>query len=253
MTTFSAGTLNLGPGSPSRLTRLLGDQRGRVSLWDFQESSDWFGRRDLPGIAHKVGLELVHGGARKGQLATPLLYDPDVWELRHEWEHLLLGKVSKGKVKGLYAGPGAGPSRLKPKWVIGARLRHRETGFPLRPGSAHWPASQYMPRRAVLARRMSEHLAAECDLYQAAMVLVGADFNATPGAKTLAPLRHKGWHLSQEQTPRPIPTHGKRPIDGFAWRQGAHGRAEFLAAQTLTGIGSDHLPYVGTWRIKEDK
>ena len=66
-------------------------------------------------------------------------------------------------------------------------------------------------------------------------------------------MRHKGWHLSQEQTPSPSRRTASAPIDGFAWRQGVHGRAEFLAADTLTGIGSDHLPYVGTWRIKEDK
>ncbi|MFT3871057.1 MAG: hypothetical protein QM714_02655 [Nocardioides sp.] len=253
MTIFSAAMLNLGPGSPSRLQRLLGDQRGRVSLWCLQEGSDWWGRRDLGGIAKRVGLDVMRGTGRTGQLATPLLYDPDVWDLVRAWDRLLLGRVEDGKVHRLYAGPGAGGTWLKPKWLIGARLRHRETGFPLRVASAHWPASQYMPRRAVLARRMSEQVAGEADLYQRALVLVGADTNAKPDARTLAPLRHKGWHLTQAQTPRPIGTHGRRPIDGFAWREGHHGRAEFLAADTLDGIGSDHLPYVATWRIKEDK
>ena len=242
MTTFSAATLNLGPGSPSRLTRLLGDQRGRVGVWMLQESRTGSAAETCPASPARSAWSWSTAPVARDSWLPCCCSTPTCGS----WSRVGAPAARQGPRR-----QGQGPVRGFGCWSTAAQAQvgHRREapaprdGLPAAGASAHWPASQYMPRRAVLARRMSEHLAAECDLYQRAFILVGADFNATPGAKTLSPLRHKGWHLSQEQTPKPIPTHGKRPIDGFAWRQGVHGRAEFPAADTLTGIGSDHLPY----------
>ena len=188
----------------------------------------------------------------QGTVGYPLLFDPDVGSCGTSGSTCCRQgprRQGQGPVRGFGCWSTAAQAQVGDRREaaasrdrLPAAARPRRTG-PRRstcPGALSWPAdvaSTWPPSATCTSGRSCSWRRLQRD----------------PGAKTLSPLRHKGWHLSQEQTPKPIPTHGKRAIDGFAWRQGSARAGRVLAAETLTGIGSDHLPYVGTWRIKEDK
>lgn len=243
--TISVGTINLGAAKLPEVRALLRRER-HVSVWAMQEAGD---RDYLPRLATRLGWAILDGHGRPGEASTPLLVDPDTWLIREQWTRLLLGRCDGGDVHPLYAGPGAGPAWLKPKWIIGARMRHRAGGVSTRIGSLHYPASQYMPRREALARLMSRRIARAARDYTSALILPG-DFNARPDARTLDPLRPR-LNLTQAAPHHGhVATHGNRPIDGMAFRPNSPaGRLRLIDAERLRSIGSDHRPYVATFTI----
>ena len=191
------GTWNFGPGNAEDLL----DAMERCSMLFLQEASD---RAALIfRVAQSKGWKVI-SGQQAGQAATPLIYDKLVHELVKPSRILLAHRQD--------VGPGAGPSMLKEKWLIGGLFRHRATGRMFWAYSAHYVATQGKRKRRLVALSMSHRILLRMRTV-ARMVIVGADFNTVQGTEVMRVLtdnRKVGYS-------KPLATHGKRAIDRIIW------------------------------------
>lgn len=199
MGVLTLATWNVGPGTLGDLIRL----RRYADVIALQEAGD---RSPLLRSTMRTGWKAVTG-VQPGQPSTPLIYDPAALTLLKP-SRLLLAAAQD-------VGPGAGPDRLKAKWLIGGRFLHQESGRRFWLYSTHYVATQGKPKRHRVALAMSSRIAL---LARRAIrpVFVMGDFNAVPGSAVLRVLKDVGMVLAQ-LVGRPVPTHGRRAIDGVTW------------------------------------
>lgn len=191
------GTWNIGPGSADDLIEAL----THCSMLFLQEAGDRASM--IYRILTRNGWKVVTG-QHAGQSSTPLGYDTSVFELVKVSRLLLAHRQD--------VGPGAGPSMLKEKWLIGGLFRHRATGRLFWAYSAHYVATQGTRKRRLVALAMSHRILLR--MRQATrMVMVGADFNTVQGSEVMNILT-KNTNIGYS---KPLPTHGKRAIDRIIW------------------------------------
>ena len=191
------GTWNIGPGNAEDMLNTM----TRCSMLFLQEAGDRAGL--IYRVASRKGWKVITG-QQAGQASTPLIYDDSVFELIRPSRLLLAHRQD--------VGPGAGPSVLKEKWLIGGLFRHRITGRMFWAYSAHYVATQGKRKRRLVALAMSHKVLLR--MRQAIrLVIVGADFNTVQGTEVMNILT-KDREVAYS---KPMPTHGKRAIDRIIW------------------------------------
>lgn len=197
---FVFGGWNAGAGTLEDLLDLF-ELAAAVAGQEFGDRREWLNDLRRNNIA-------VITGRLPGQSSTPLMSDRlelDLVRIRR-W---LLAPAQ-------FVGEGAGPPRLKAKWLIGGLFRHRASGRLVWLFSCHYVASQQYPRRRAVAMAMSGRL----KLRVAGLrhgVFVEGDFNAEIDRKVtrllLGVLRP-----TQLASPKRLRTHGRRGIDLIWWK-----------------------------------
>lgn len=228
MTTVAVATWNAGRGRESDLLNLLG-----ISDLIGLTGQEWGDRRDLSDEARGEGCEVI-GGSR-GLSSTPVVVPAHV-QVGREVEHVIVPRR--------YIGPGAGPDHNKAKGVVGVRLR--TGGVAVGVASTHLVASSYRPLRR---RAAADHIAGLVSLFDHRPIpwFICGDFNTTPDSRLLRPLYAAGWTNTHREG-KPLPTHGKRPIDFVWWQRDP--RVRFLGHETVQ-TRSDHRALVAHFDIKE--
>ena len=183
---FRAGTWNVGDGPDRKKRNDLEALTYHCDVMALQEVGD----RNLDEL-------LPPGWSARTNSRTALAWAPGV-EPRARVLDRLLSKAQ-------YAGPGAGPSRVGTKHLVGGRWRIG--GQSISVGCVHLVASQWQPLRLALAIRQVLQIVAWVKARKSHVLVLG-DFNATPGSPTLLPLRRIGMRRAKTG-----PTHGKRTID----------------------------------------
>lgn len=229
--TLTVGTLNLGNARVSEVVKIA----RQCDVLAMQEAGD---RDDVKRALRKEGFVVLDGDGKAGQSSTPLAFDPATMRLVRPINILLLSRR--------WIGRGAGPSRNKPKHLVGGRLVHKPTGRRIVALSTHLPPTQGQPLRRRAAQQMSRKIATTLGKRKA-IVLVGMDANAVPGKPGIRPLS-PFWTWTQAQ--QPLGTHGKRGIDGIWWRKRDAHRLRLLDVTTIRSR-SDHDAAVATFQIKE--
>lgn len=205
---FTAGSLNLGHASTSRVVADLGNlARHGATVLGLQEAGD---REDAlrQFVRQRPSWRLYRPPAPVGAPSVPIAYDSASWT-RARARTLLA-------VVGMWVGAvGAGPTRAKPRVLNIVVLRHRKHRQRVKFINTHLLASitrTNLPAReeAARARNAREHLRVLLRVVartRLPLVLMG-DFNAPTGHSILEPLARaglRGWSTEG--------THGKRPID----------------------------------------
>lgn len=229
---LTVGTLNLGNARVSEVVKIA----RQCDVLCLQEAGD---RADVKQALRREGFTVLDGDGKAGQSSTPLAFDPATMRLVRPINILLLSRR--------WIGRGAGPSRNKPKHLVGGRLVHKPTGRRIVALSTHLPPTQGQPLRRRAAQQMSRKIATTLGKRKA-IVLVGMDANAVPGKPGIRPLAAAGWTWTQAQ--QPLGTHGKRGIDGIWWRKRDHSRLRFARAEAIRSH-SDHRAVVAVFRVKE--
>ncbi len=173
-----------------------------------------------------------------GAPSTPLVYKPA--ELR------VLERIKVSLLPRQYVGPGAGPDYNKPKWFVGAKFEHRDSGRHVILGSIHNVASQHNDLRREAALKFNRNLMDGLD-GRDVLTIVGGDWNAERDDASLAPVRARNWKFTPKRT-----THGEsRAIDYFTWddRDGAPAIASLVDAWTRSG-NSDHKALYARWSLQ---
>lgn len=188
---LTLATWNIGPGRPSDVRLLMAD----ADLVACQEAGDR--KTMLRDLATVAGWKIITGN-QPGQSSTPLLYDPTVLKLE-QTSRVLVAPAQ-------YVGPGAGPDRLKAKWLIGGLFRHVPTGRRFWAYSVHYVATQGKPRRRAVALATSRRILLRVKSLRRPVIVLG-DYNALPDSPVLRIL------LELMRLAGDAPSHGRRSID----------------------------------------
>lgn len=202
-TTLQLSTWNVGRGSLSNFVNIL-ESTDALAL---QEAGD---QTRLLRAARNLHRRVLNGTGRPGQSSTPLIYNPSELRLRRPFVEATAARQ--------YAGPGAGPSTLKPKWLIGGEFVHRDSGRVVTIVSTHYVASSYRPVRHRIARHQTAATVRAFARTKHLAFLMG-DFNTTPTRSLLQPLFAHGWTTDQGVAARRIGTHGRRAVDQVWWQR----------------------------------
>lgn len=152
-------------------------------------------------VAHGFGYEVLDGDGRLGQSSTPILTSP---ALR------VKAKLAQSLLAATNIGPGAGPSRNKPKWWLGGRLAARGVRF--NAASIHVVPTQGLARRLWAALQQGQKVLRIVRNRRIPTVTAG-DLNATPAARLWGFLRRAGFTSNHHELGT-VPTHGPtRAID----------------------------------------
>ncbi len=220
--TLTVGTWNVGNGTNQDGRELV----RQVDALALQEASD----------QDRMIAALITEGCRVirpdqlGAPATPLVYNPAVLLLTRP---LVMPMLWGGDLE---VGPGTGPDRSKPKWLIGGYFIHKPSRRRVAIASTHRvPGQRLGNRREVAASLHALRVAKTFEGYTGVPV-VGGDWNAEPDRHSLRQLRHEDWTCDQ-LAGRRIPTHGGWCPDHVWWRK--DDRIRFRSHDTLSN-GSDH-------------
>ena len=226
-------TANAGPAD---LGKFADGMFPNLAPWpDLVFCQEFGDRGDLRHVFGQHGYSEVPNQGKAGQKSTPTFYRRSTMTLRRPWYVSLLGPV--------FAGKGAGPSRLKPKWLDGATLIHDASGRRVQGASYHAPASQQFARRRRLALTAIRKITPAFG--RALLRAIGMDSNDHSG-QIDRELNAHGWTSSDDEG-RPLKTHGNNIYDRIFWMK--HRLVRFVEHHTVR-IGSDHLGKVCTLAIK---
>lgn len=194
------GTWNFGPGTLADLLGLM----ATFTILALQEAGDR--AKDIAEALLQTGwLEVT--GPEPGQASTPLLYDPSAHALVREIRILVAEKQD--------VGPGAGPSVLKQKWLIGGLFRDLATGRLFVALSVHYVATQGKPKRHRVALAISRRIGVAITRFAFPVFVLG-DFNTEPTSSVARVLRRAGLQFTQ-LAGKLLGTHGRRAIDQVTW------------------------------------
>lgn len=225
---ISMATWNIGPARKSQdLVNLM----LITALIFLQEASDK--RPFILSAVKDRGWGYITGD-QPGQSATPLVYDKDRLELIQA-DRVLVAHSQN-------VGPGAGPSTLKEKWLIGGLFRDRHTGRTFWAYSVHYVATQgtKLRRRAALAT--SNRILIRLRSLKRA-VFIGGDYNAVISSKVIRMLL--AFPLSRTAD---VETEKNRGIDRILFSV----RTWIKLKETVTvENGSDHKAVVANFEFKE--
>lgn len=226
---LTVATANAGPAKTAEFLAILAEQPDLICCQEFGDQAATRAALDH----HGYGVQEGHGKA--GQKSTPTFYRRATMTPRRRWYVALLGAV--------FAGKGAGPSRLKPKWLDGLDLIHDASGRRVQAASYHAPASQQFQLRRRLA---ATALAKAIPAFGRGLVRVcGMDSNDHSGQVDKAFAR-AGW-TSSDNEGKPLATHGRHNYDRIFWHRS---RLVRFVEHHVVKIGSDHLAKVATLAIK---
>jgi hypothetical protein len=193
-------TWNFGPGTLADLLGLM----ATFTILAIQEAGDR--GKVIAGALHDAGWKDITG-PEPGQSSTPLLYDPAAHQLLRVFRILIAHAQD--------VGPGAGPSRMKQKWLIGGLFRDLATGRLFLAFSVHYVATQGKPKRHQVALATSRRIAVAVARFTLAVFILG-DFNTTPTSPVARILRRAGLAFTQ-LADKMLGTHGRRAIDQITW------------------------------------
>lgn len=219
---FDVLTLNRGDHSSYQALRQAIDGHAVAALQEMHSVQPYLKKMEADGL-----------GVWRGNLPDSFS-DPVVWDPRQFKVHDMLSYPL------LPAGRRAGLNNMAKSLniVLG---EHIASGRRVAFGSAHNIQSQYLPGRGRAARAFSEHLLGAASRFRCA-VIVGADWNANPSSKSLAPFRHDP-HWDLDQLHNPVTTHGRSWCpDGFAFcdRDRDPGVLRFASHRAINVPGTDH-------------
>lgn len=229
------------------LTLNRGDHAKHAAIHRAISRSGWAASRDGDLRGHALAaLQEMHSvqpilddldragyGIWRGNLedseASPVLWDPEQFAVHHMLSFALLP-----------AGRRAGKHNMAKSLnvVVGQHLAsRRRVAF----GSCHNIQTQYLPGRRAAAQQFVRNVVAEASAEFKCVTIIGGDWNAKPDGRSLAPLRQaRGWDY--DQLHRPIATHDRRAIDGFAYsdRDPDPGVIRHVDHEAVTVPGTDH-------------
>lgn len=213
--TLAITTWNWGNGTREDLLEIARD----CDAVCLQEASDR--SRPLGKIDERDRFEVIRPKVL-GAPATPVVFKPHRLELLEPFHRLLLPTR--------YIGPGAGPDHNKPKYVVGGKFRHIESGRIVRIGSTHIVPTQGNPmrRRAAVDHMKALHRYMDRPIPS----FVGADWNQLPNRVEMP-----GWTGDPLEAKVNFGTHSHRQIDMVWWRRDK--RVRFLNHREIEN-GSDH-------------
>lgn len=194
------GTWNFGPGTLADLLGLM----ATFTILAIQEAGDR--AKVIAQALNEAGWEGITG-PEPGQSSTPLLYDPAAHQLVRAFRILIAHAQD--------IGPGAGPDRLKAKWLIGGLFRDLQTGRLFLAFSVHYVATQGKPKRHQVALATSRRIAVAIARFTLPVFILG-DFNTVPTSAVARVLRRAGLQFTQ-LAGKILGTHGRRAIDQIAW------------------------------------
>jgi hypothetical protein len=227
---ITVSTFNAGPARVRQIIRAIRDS-GATALQEMSDQAKVLAALPAYGIG-VVTSKLV------GTAATPFAYDKSQFRL--------IRKVIFKVLEPQNIGPGAGPSRNKPKYFVGGLFEVLGTGGEkVIMGSAHDVPTQ----GAKLRRRAALKLISALNkglIGRKRRVICGADWNAAQDAPSMVLLHKQGWNFTPER-----PTHGQRPIDYFIWKDSERrpGDLELVTVDVMGDEGSDHRRYKATFRL----
>lgn len=224
------GTWNFGPGTLADLLGLM----ATFSILAIQEAGDR--GRIIAQALSKAGWEGITG-PETGQASTPLLYDPTTKLLIRAFRILIAESQD--------VGPGAGPSQMKQKWLIGGLFRDLQTGRLFFAFSVHFVATQGTRKRRRVALAMARRIGVAIAGFTLAVFVLG-DFNTEATSRVARVLRNAGLRFTQ-LVDKMLGTHGRRAIDHITWttRLWIH----FVKQWTIT-THSDHKALGGEFLFK---
>lgn len=221
-------TQNIGPANPQDILELA----DKTAILALQEAGD---RGAIKTQLRRRGFGVINPSRFKGATSTPLVYDPNKVKLLRE--RVILTSRAQ------YAGPGAGPDRVKSKYLVGGSFKDLSTGTKFRAFSTHYVASSYTNLREKIALIESRAFAKRFHKGNIPTFVLG-DFNAVPHDNVLAPLYANGWTNDEEFGN--LHTHGKRAIDYIWWLKNS--RVRFYGHSTIR-TSSDHNAVVAEFII----
>ena len=248
MTDVRIGTANLKWSVGRFLTeRAILRMTRHTSAFGLQECRPPSRRQALAAL-HGIGWD-YHQPARPSQArAVPIAWDAAVWQL-----------VDKGQVQVAPTARVEGRIRGRMKnfpdrWLVWARLEHRETGRRVTIGNAHWipnvdKGGKVRPgRRLRVAHHHGQSRAIVRWARERHHVLILGDTNVTPGHPLLRPFRRGRFSVVFAKHPPARGTHGSRVIDQFLERG-----LNVIGAYVLPGRAPwDHRPAVVSIRLTKE-
>lgn len=218
--TITVATFNRGDHTRYRAVRRVAR---RADLAALQEMHDQ--ERTLRRLDRTRRFEVITcAGASRYARATPVVYQPARVRLLRTVCRLLLPRR--------WLGPGVGPDRNMPKWLVGGFFEHRATGGRLWFGSVHnVPHGAGSELRDRAALDFTRRLATIASDWRRTTV-IGGDWNAGWRAPSVEPIRQSFAQLGGQ------PTHGPSAIDWFA--RALSGAWRVLGTWTRNVRGSDH-------------
>ena len=230
---FSVVTANAGPAKTWRYVKSV-TKRRRGHKPDVVCSQELGRHPKAPALMDRRGYGTLEGTGRRGQASTPVFYNRETMRLEATAYVKLLGRV--------FAGRGAGPSWLKPKWLQDVKLIHIPSGRPIRPSSLHEPASQQFSRRRNLAIEATRIIARTRGW---GLLIMAGDWNDR-GEWLRRIMRAAGW-VSTDQKLGRLATHGRQAYDRIYWRPRRWAR---LVRHYTFRTGSDHLAKAAVWKLR---
>lgn len=215
-------TLNRGDHAKYDAIRKAITGHALVALQEMHDSQKILDRLDLIGYG-------VWRGNREDSEACPVVWDPEQIYVKHMLSYPLLPAARR-----------AGKHNMAKSLnvVVG---QHRRSGRWVAFGSCHNIQTQYLPGRRVAATEFTRNVINAATGEFRCATIIGADWNAKPDGHSLAPLRRApGWDYTQLHGS--LPTHGRRPIDGFAFADRDRGPdvLRFADHDTFPVPGTDH-------------
>lgn len=174
------------------------------------------------------GLGVWRGNLEDSE-ASPVVWDPAQFDVRHTLSFHLLA-----------AGRRAGKYNMAKTLnvVVG---KHLASGRRIAFGSVHNIQTQYLPGRRRAAEQLVRNVVDKTSEHFRCVTIIGGDWNAKPDGPSLAPVRRaRGWDYDQLHDP--FGTHGRRPIDGFAFtdRDPDPGVLTYVRHRPVDVRGTDH-------------
>jgi hypothetical protein len=214
-------TLNRGDHATYDALRKAIDGHALAALQEMHDQQKTLDRLENGGFG-------VWRGNREDSESNPVVWDPDLFTVRHMLSFPLLP-----------AGRRAGKHNMAKTLnvVVGLhRASRRRVAF----GSCHNIQTQFLPGRRKAAREFVWNVVDEASAFMCATI-VGGDWNAKPDGHSLAPLRRAA-NWGYDQARDPLPTHGRRGIDGFAYSDRDHetGVLHYGHNEPVTVPGTDH-------------